>query len=42
VVEDANDVMAIENTASQFNGVYHVLGGVISPINGSRAIGVED
>ena len=25
--------MAIENTA-QFNGVYHVLGGVISPING--------
>jgi len=33
VVEDANDVMAIENT-SQFNGVYHVLGGVISPING--------
>ncbi len=33
VVEDANDVMAIENTA-QFSGVYHVLGGVISPING--------
>jgi recombination protein RecR len=33
VVEDANDVMANENTA-QFNGVYHVLGGVISPING--------
>jgi recombination protein RecR len=33
VVEDANDVMAIENTA-QFNGLYHVLGGVISPING--------
>lgn len=33
VVEDANDVMAIENTA-QYNGVYHVLGGVISPING--------
>jgi recombination protein RecR len=33
VVEDANDVMAIENT-SQFNGLYHVLGGVISPING--------
>jgi recombination protein RecR len=29
VVEDAKDVMAIENT-SQFNGVYHVLGGVIS------------
>jgi recombination protein RecR len=33
VVQDANDVMAIENTA-QFNGLYHVLGGVISPING--------
>ena len=33
VVEDAKDVMAIENTA-QYNGLYHVLGGVISPING--------
>lgn len=33
VVEDAKDVMAVENTA-QFNGVYHVLGGVISPMNG--------
>ena len=33
VVEDTRDVMAIENTA-QFNGCYHVLGGVISPING--------
>ena len=33
VVEETNDVMAIENTA-QFNGVYHVLGGVISPMNG--------
>ncbi len=33
VVENVNDVMAIENTA-QFIGVYHVLGGVISPING--------
>lgn len=33
VVEDARDVMAIENTA-QYNGIYHVLGGVISPING--------
>ncbi|MCK6618088.1 MAG: recombination mediator RecR [Cyclobacteriaceae bacterium] len=33
VVENANDVLAIENTA-QFNGLYHVLGGVISPING--------
>jgi recombination protein RecR len=33
VVEDTRDVMAIENT-SQYAGVYHVLGGVISPING--------
>lgn len=33
VVEDVKDVMAIENTA-QYNGLYHVLGGVISPVNG--------
>ena len=33
VVEDTKDVMAIENTA-QYIGLYHVLGGVISPING--------
>ncbi len=33
VVEETNDVMAIENT-SQFTGVYHVLGGTISPMNG--------
>ncbi len=33
VVEDIRDVMAIENT-SQYNGVYHVLGGVISPMDG--------
>ena len=33
VVEDTRDVMAIENT-SQFNGVYHVLGGLISPMDG--------
>jgi len=33
VVEDAKDVIAIENTA-QYNGLYHVLGGIISPING--------
>ncbi|MDR2920165.1 MAG: recombination mediator RecR [Tannerella sp.] len=33
VVENVKDVMAIENTA-QFNGVYHVLGGIISPIDG--------
>ncbi|MDD3722264.1 MAG: recombination mediator RecR [Lutibacter sp.] len=33
VVEDVRDVMAIENT-SQFRGLYHVLGGKISPIEG--------
>jgi recombination protein RecR len=33
VVEESKDVMAIENT-SQFTGVYHVLGGIISPVNG--------
>jgi recombination protein RecR len=33
VVEDTRDVMAVENTA-QYTGLYHVLGGVISPVNG--------
>lgn len=33
VVETIRDVMAIEST-QQFNGVYHVLGGIISPIDG--------
>ena len=33
VVEDVRDVMAIENT-SQFKGRYHVLNGLISPIDG--------
>lgn len=33
VVEDLRDVMAIENT-SQFSGTYHILGGLISPVNG--------
>lgn len=33
VVENIQDVMAIENT-HQFHGVYHVLGGVISPMDG--------
>lgn len=33
VVEDIRDVMAIENTSS-FKGVYHVLGGKISPMDG--------
>jgi len=38
VVEDIRDIIAIENT-SQYFGVYHVLGGVISPMDG---IGPED
>jgi recombination protein RecR len=38
VVEDTPDVMAIRNTG-QYNGLFHVLGGIISPING---IGPED
>ena len=38
VVEDIRDVLAIENT-NQYNGLYHVLGGVISPIQG---IGPEE
>jgi recombination protein RecR len=38
VVESVKDVMAIENT-QQFSGVYHVLGGVISPLEG---VGPED
>ncbi len=33
VVEDIRDVMAIENTG-QFRGLYHVLGGIISPMDG--------
>jgi recombination protein RecR len=38
VVESVRDVMAIENT-QQFKGIYHVLGGVISPMDG---IGPDD
>ena len=38
VVQDTPDVMAIENT-HQYKGLYHVLGGLISPIEG---IGPED
>ncbi len=38
VVENIRDVIAIEETG-HYNGVYHVLGGVISPLEG---IGVED
>lgn len=33
VVENIRDVIAVENT-QQFSGVYHVLGGVISPLDG--------
>lgn len=33
IVQDTRDVLAIENT-SQFTGKYHILGGVISPIQG--------
>ena len=33
IVEDAKDVIAIENT-HQFKGVYHVLGGLINPLQG--------
>jgi len=33
IVEDTRDVLAIENT-SQFKGLYHVLGGIISPLEG--------
>ena len=38
VVENVQDVMAVENT-QQYRGLYHVLGGVISPIDG---IGIGD
>lgn len=38
VVEDVRDVMAIEGTG-QFNGIYHVLGGIISPMEG---VGPQD
>jgi recombination protein RecR len=33
VVENVKDVMSVENT-NQFNGLYHVLGGIISPMEG--------
>ncbi|MBT8387569.1 MAG: recombination mediator RecR [Ignavibacteria bacterium] len=33
VVEEASDVIAIEKT-NEFNGVYHILGGVLSPLSG--------
>lgn len=34
VVENIRDVMSVENTG-QYNGLYHVLGGVISPMDGT-------
>lgn len=33
VVEDIRDMLAVENTG-QFNGLYHILGGIISPVEG--------
>jgi recombination protein RecR len=38
VVEDIRDVLAVENT-EQFKGLYHILGGIISPIEG---VGPQD
>ncbi len=40
VVENIQDVMAIENTM-QFNGLYHVLGGIISPMDGIGPSDIE-
>ena len=40
VVENIQDVMAIENT-QQFKGVYHVLGGIISPMDGIGPSDIE-
>ncbi|WKZ71020.1 MAG: recombination mediator RecR [Melioribacteraceae bacterium] len=38
VVEEASDIIAIERT-NEFNGIYHVIGGVLSPLSG---VGVDD
>lgn len=38
VVEEASDVFAIEKT-NEYNGIYHILGGVLSPLNG---VGSDD
>ena len=38
VVEEANDVVALENTG-EYKGLYHVLGGVLSPLDG---VGPDD
>lgn len=40
VVENIRDVMSIENT-QQFNGLYHVLGGIISPMDGIGPADIE-
>jgi recombination protein RecR len=40
VVENIQDVMAIENTL-QYRGLYHVLGGIISPMNGIGPSDIE-
>ncbi len=40
VVENVQDVMAVENT-QQYNGLYHVLGGVISPMDGIGPADIE-
>ena len=40
VVENIQDVMAIENT-QQYHGLYHVLGGIISPIDGIGPSDIE-
>lgn len=40
VVENVQDVMAIENT-QQYNGLYHVLGGIISPMDGIGPSDIE-
>ena len=40
VVESIKDVISIENT-HQFNGLYHVLGGIISPIDGISPSDIE-
>ncbi len=36
VVEEASDIIAIEKT-NEYNGLYHVLGGVLSPLSGTDA-----
>ena len=40
VVENIQDVMAVENT-QQYNGLYHVLGGIISPMDGVGPSDIE-